>query len=155
MKIGDKMNVESKADKIKEWGVLPNATILRRLRNQGMTYKEIADLYGTTESGVWRAFDRAGLINQRPTYRDIVPWAVDRKFARTQIMQHLRTLAKMQAELEVSPKDVESAKNWIADMESEGVILAYHPEAPANVASSKGGFYYVKREPGDEGWFRE
>lgn len=149
------MMQEEKANKIKEWGVLPNATILRRLRNQGMTYKEIADLYGTTESGVWRAFDRAGLIKQRPTYRDVVPWQVDRKFSQTQIMLHLRTLAKMQAGLPVPAKDEASAMRWQEDMKRDGVILAYHPEAPANSASDAGGFYYARREPSDEGWFRE
>lgn len=149
------MENEKRADKIKEWGVLPDAAVLRRLRNQGMTYGEIADLYGVTESGVWRAFDRAGLISQRPTYRDVVPWTVDRQFSRTQIMQYLRAMAKMQARLPVSDSQRRSVERWLEYMKESGVVLAYHPEAPPNDASSMGGFYYARREDGDDDFFRE
>lgn len=149
------MNNEIKADKVKEWGVLPDAAVLRRLRNQGMTYKEIAELYGVTESGVWRAFDRADLIKSRPTYRNVVPWKVDRKFSQTAIMKHLRTMAKMQAELPVGHEDERSLTEWLDDMQRDNVILAYHVDAPPNAASEAGGFYYTERNPDEQGWFRE
>ena len=149
------MNNESKAEKTKDWGVLPDATVLRRLRNRGMTYKEIAELYGVTESGVWRAFDRASLIKARSTYRDVVPWKVDRKFARTEVMRHLRTMAKMQAELPVTSTDEQSLLRWLDHMKEDGVVLAYHPDAPPNDAAGVGGFYYTERQEGEEGWFRE
>lgn len=149
------MNSETKAEKIKEWGVLPDATVLRRLRNRGMTYQEIADLYGVTVSGVWRAFERANLIKSRPTYRDVVPWRIDRKFSQTEVMRHLRTMAKMQAELPIPSRDEKSLLSWLDDMKRDGVILAYHPDAPPNAASEPGGFYYVEREEDEEGWFRE
>lgn len=149
------MNDEIKAEKIKGWGVLPDAAVLRRLRNKGMTYKEIADLYGVTESGVWRAFDRASMISSRATYRDVVPWKVDRKFSRTEIMRHLRTMAKMQAELPVSAADEKALTAWLDNMSADNVVLAYHPDAPPNDAAGVGGFYYAEREPGETGWFRE
>lgn len=146
------MSNEEKAERAKEWGVLPDAAVLRRLRNSGMTYAQIAELYGVTESGVWRAFDRAGLIVQRPTYRDVVPWVVDRKFSPTQVMQHLRTMARMQAKLPVSEADRLALERWLARMRESGVVLAYHPEAPPNEASQTGGFYYAERaeEDGDD-----
>lgn len=148
------MEHEERADRAKEWGVLPDAAVLRRLRNQGMTYQEIADLYGVTESGVWRAFDRAGLISQRPTYRDVVPWKVGAEVATTQIAINLRTMAKKQAGLPVSERDNIALDRWLQHMRESNVVLAYHPEAPPNDASSKGGFYYVAREEGDEDFFR-
>lgn len=147
--------MEDKARKVQEWGVLPDATVLRRLRNQGMSYKKIGELYNVTESGVWRAFERAGMIKQRPTYRDVVPWKIGREVATTQTMMNLRSMAKRQAGLPIGEQDERILNNWLESMKESNVVLAYHPDAPPNDASSKGGFYYVEREESDgDEWFR-
>lgn len=141
--------------KEKQWGVMPEAATLRRLKAEGKTYKEIAAEYGVTESGAWRAFDRAGLIKTRMSYRDVAPWQIDRKHARTTIMQHLRTMAKLQGNQEVSSSDQTSLNSWLQYLEENNLVVAYSVDTPPNEASpSIGGFSYLPRNDFDESIFR-
>ncbi len=141
--------------KEKLWGVMPDAATLRRLKAAGKTYQEIASEYGVTESGAWRAFDRAGLIKTRMSYRDVAPWVIDRKYSRTSVMKHLRTMAKLKGGQEVSGSDQASFSAWKKHLEENSLVLAYSPDTPPNEASpSIGGFSYEPRIASDESIFR-
>lgn len=129
---------------------LPDTTTLRRLRSQGFTQKEIAETYGAHESAVWKALMRAGFIAPSSTYRDILPWEIDRAHKATAIMERFRSIVKQKKGAALRPDEELLLNNWMRDLEANNLVVAYHKDAPPNSASSKGGFYYVPREPQDD-----
>lgn len=133
---------------------LPDAATLHRLREQGWRLTDIAEKYGVTESGVWRALERANMIEGRSTYRDILPWIVSQEHQSTAVMKKFRTMLHQREGREIAPADLAALNKWLAQLEEAGLVVNYHPEAPANDASSKGGFYYTERKPEDSGIIR-
>lgn len=128
---------------------LPPANVLRQMRLKGMKLKEIAAEYDVTEPAVWRAMERAGLIAQRETFKDFLPWRVAPEHKTTAIMERLRTMLKQKNGETTTDTEERLLREWIEGLMANDVILNYHPEAPANAASSKGGFYYSPRTPED------
>ncbi|GAA1358524.1 hypothetical protein GCM10009596_11850 [Arthrobacter rhombi] len=137
------------------WRKLPDTRTLLALRARGMTLAGIAELYGTTESGVQRALHRAEANVGRRTYRDILPWAIDATHRSTAIMGHIRVLARQRSGLEVPASSLLALQAWLDWLEESGLVLNYHPEAPPNPASRTGGFYYMDRRPDDEWIIRQ
>lgn len=129
---------------------LPDSTTLLRLRRQGFTQKEIAETYGASESAVWKALMRAGFIEPTITYKDILPWDIAKEHKATAIMERFRSIVKQRKKATLRPDEQIMLDNWLADLEANNLVVNYHPEAPANSASSKGGFYYVPRTPEDD-----
>lgn len=134
---------------------LPDTTTLVRLRRNGWTLDRIAEEYGATRTGVWKALERAGKTNPMPTYRDVIPWRISPEHQDTGIMVRIRALVRQRQGVPLPEGEERRLKEWLQGMNEMGVVLNYHPEAPANAASTKGGFYYVPREPGDEWIFRK
>jgi transcriptional regulator with XRE-family HTH domain len=129
---------------------LPDGTTLRRLRTQGWTQKEIADTYHVSESAVWKALMRAGYASPAPTYRDVIPWEIDDAHKATSIMEKFRAIVKQQKGAPLRPEEASQLERWLAELEKNNVVVNYHPDAPANAASAKGGFYYSPRTPEDD-----
>jgi transcriptional regulator with XRE-family HTH domain len=129
---------------------LPDSTTLRRLRAQGQTQKEIAQAYGASESAVWKALQRAGYIDPMMTYRDILPWEIDEAHKATAIMERFRSIVKQRKNVPLRPDEEVLLNRWLADLEANELVVNYHPEAPANSASTKGGFYYVPKAADDD-----
>lgn len=130
---------------------LPDSTTLRRLRANGWTQKEIADTYGASESAVWKALQRSGGYGQpEPTYKDILPWDLANEHKATAIMERFRSIVKQKKGAELRPEEEHLLNRWLKDLSDNNLVVAYHPDAPPNSASSKGGFYYTEREPGDD-----
>lgn len=131
------------------------AEALVRLRRQGWSQVDIGRTYGVTQSAVWKALNRAGYTDPRPTtYRDVFPYQVEARHTGTSIMERLRSLAKQRAGLALEEEEEVSLKRWLDALEENGVVVAYHPDAPPNSASQKGGFYFTPRKPEDEWIFR-
>lgn len=128
---------------------LPDAATLASLRDKGMRIKDIAERYDVTEAAVWRALTKAGLVPQRKSTRDILPWKIERKHAGAQIMTHFRMIVRQINGEEIPPSDLRRLTEWLTALDEDGVSVAYHPDAPPNQASSTGGFYYVAREDRD------
>jgi hypothetical protein len=133
---------------------LPDITTLRLLRAEGQKLHEIAGTYGVGESAVWKALERGGLTNPLPTFHQIVPWEIEGSHRKTAIMDHIRTIARERAGGDVSPGRLAYAHKWINYMENSGLVLAYDPTAPANIATRNGGFHYLPRTENDEWIFR-
>lgn len=134
---------------------LPDARTLLELRERGMTLASIAALYGVTEGGVQRALERANLNLGRRTYRDILPWAIAPEHRSTAIMGHIRVLARQRSGQDVPADRLRLLHEWLDWLDGQSLVLNYHPEAPPNPASRKGGFYYMDRRPADEWILRQ
>ncbi|MGZ4659648.1 MAG: helix-turn-helix domain-containing protein [Arthrobacter sp.] len=131
---------------------LPDSTTLRRLRAQGHTQKEIADAYGASESAVWKALQRAGYIDPVMTYKDILPWDIDEAHKATAVMERFRSIVKQKKGTPLRPEEETLLNRWLADLAANDLVVNYHPEAPANAASLKGGFYYVPKDHEMDDW---
>lgn len=131
---------------------LPDSTTLRRLRAQGHTQKEIAATYGVSESAVWKALQRAGYTDPQVTYRDILPWEIDEAHKATAVMERFRSIVKQKKGAPLRPEEEVLLQRWLRDLEANELVVNYHPEAPANSASTKGGFYYVPKNAEIDDW---
>ncbi|KAD3515025.1 hypothetical protein GD627_11995 [Arthrobacter yangruifuii] len=134
---------------------LPDNTTLRQLRAQGMRLIDIAEKYGVTEAGVWKALERAGFTETRATYKDILPWEIADEHKSTAVMDRFRSITKQKAGGELSAHEAKLLEDWLQDLAASDVVVAYHKDAPPNSASRKGGFYYVPRTEQDEWIIRE
>lgn len=134
---------------------LPDNTILRTLRSQGHRLKDIAREYGVTEAAVWKALERAGFTENKPTYQDLVPWDIDPKHRSTAVAQRLRSIVKQRKGVPLNPTEQHLLDTWLQVMKDNNVVLNYHKDAPGNDASRLGGFYYVPRLPEDESFIRQ
>jgi len=133
---------------------LPDNTVLRQLRAQGWKLKRIAEEYDVTEAAVWKALERAGFTETKETYQDHIPWPIHPIHRSTAVAQRLRAIMRQKKGQVLNPTEQHLLDTWLQAMKDADVVLDYHPEAPPNDASRKGGFFYVKREPTDEGIFR-
>lgn len=129
---------------------LPDSATLRRLRTQGYTQKEIAETYGVSESAVWKALMRAGYTEPLATYKDILPWEIEEKHKATAIMERFRSIVKQRKGAPLRPQEELLLNKWLKDLEANELVVNYHPAAPANSASTKGGFYYVPKAADDD-----
>lgn len=129
---------------------LPDSATLRRLRASGLTQKDIAKSYGVSDSAVWKALMRAGYAEPQATYKDILPWDIADEHKTTAVMDRFRSLVKQQNGGVLRREDEVLLNRWLHDLEVNGLVVNYHPEAPANSASTKGGFYYVPKSPDDD-----
>lgn len=129
---------------------LPDSATLRRLRANGFTQKDIANTYGVTDGAVWKALQRAGYTEPQATYKDILPWDIADEHKTTAVMDRFRSLVKQKNGGVLRREDELLLNRWLHDLEVNGLVVSYHPEAPANSASTKGGFYYVPKSPEDD-----
>lgn len=129
---------------------LPDSTTLRRLRAQGFTQKELAETYGASESAVWKAMQRAGYIKPATTYRDILPWEIAKEHKATAVMERFRSIVKQKKGAPLRQDEQVLLDRWLKDLDENGLVVNYHPAAPANSASLKGGFYYVPKTADDD-----
>ena len=129
---------------------LPDAQTLRRLRREGWTQRRIAETYEVSESAVWKALNQSGYTKPLATYKDILPWDVADEHKAVAIMERFRAINKQRTGAKLRPEEEQRLKAWLKELESEGLVVAYHPEAPPNSASSKGGFYYLPKSEQDE-----
>ena len=132
---------------------LPEVRTLVRMRNKGMTLKEIGDLYDTTEGGVWAALNEAGETTERHTYKEVIPYEIDERHRYLQIMEQFRRMNKLLRGGKLTDVDRRRLTKWLTAMKEDNVVVCYHPEAPAKgnaLSPVKGGFYYADREDSDQ-----
>lgn len=134
---------------------LPPAHELRQLRLKGLKLKEIAEMYNVTEPAVWRALERGGMVEIRSSAADMLPWKILPQHKTTAVMERFRTMLKQKNEQAITVTEQRLLDEWLLGLQQNGVVVNYHPDAPPNDASSKGGFYYVPRLPEDKWIIRE
>lgn len=129
---------------------LPDLTTLTRLRSQGWRLKDIAEAYDVTEAAVWKALERGGYTVPQKNVHDVIPWDVADEHKATAIMERFRSIVKQQKGALLRADEEKLLNRWLHDLTVNNVVVAYHPDAPPNAASRKGGFYYTERKPEDE-----
>lgn len=131
---------------------LPGNATLRRLRTKGWTQKRIAETYQVSESAVWKALRKAGYTEPLATYKDILPWDVAEEHKAVAIMERFRAIVKQHKGAQLRPEEASRLRAWLDDLEANGLVVNYHPTAPPNSASSKGGFFYVPKDVAQDDW---
>lgn len=134
---------------------LPDSATLRRLREEGWTQRRIAEEFEVTDGAVWKALQRAGYIDPLPTYKDVLPWEIDDEHKAVAIMERFRSIVKQKKGVPLRPDEEYQLNRWLRELKENDLVVNYHPEAPPNSASTKGGFYYVPKEPTDKWIIRE
>lgn len=129
---------------------LPPVEILVDMRSRGMKLKEIAAAYDVGEPAVWRALERAGKIEKKSGWAELLPWKVAPQHKTTAVMARFRTILKQKNGDPTTDVEERLLREWLEGLRDNDVVVNYHPDAPPNVASSKGGFYYVPRKDTDE-----
>lgn len=135
--------------------MLPDTATLRRMRANGWRLKDIAKEYGVSQAAVWKALERADLTVARTTYADILPWKIEAEHRATSIMQKFRMILRQRKGEVLGETEQRYLDTWLKLLEDSNVVVNYHPDAPPNDASKKGGFYYVERLPTDKWIVRE
>jgi transcriptional regulator with XRE-family HTH domain len=129
---------------------LPDSETLRRLRAQGWTQRKIAEKFLVSDGAVWKALQRAGYIDPLPTYKDVIPWDIAEPHKAVAIMERFRAIVKQKKGTPLRPDEEIQLHRWLHDLKVNNLVVNYHPDAPPNSASTKGGFYYVPRIPEDD-----
>lgn len=129
---------------------LPEVSTIQQLLRQGWTFASIANHYGVQEMTVWRKLQRAGIVGNKKTYRDYLPWSVLDEHRDAEVFRSLKSLYLLDDGEELSEKDQMRAYNLRKRLERANAVVGYHPKFPPNGASQIGGFYYASRQ-GDDG----
>lgn len=131
--------------------LLPDKTTLERLRRQGITYKEIAEMYGVTDAAVYLRLKADGLAKGRTvSHKDLIPWTVKGEHAHAHPALMLRVLSRRQQGLTNSEPRERMLDRWLAGLEEHNVVVCYDPDALPNPASPvTGGWFYSPRRKGD------
>lgn len=145
--------------------MLPGIEELKRMRDSGMSTKDIAEavnaenqkLLGDSyreigRSAVSRAFERAGEpwstgeTTKRVRYSDEIPWQVAKKDNRHYYLDNLRRWAQVNRGKELSIGDKVEYDRFVRALERDDVVIDYDPEE---------GWRKVPRRHGiDTGWIR-
>lgn len=132
--------------------LLPDNDVLKKLRNQGWSYEDIAQEYGVTKGAVYLRLRSANAVKDRPDYSHLIPWTVRVEHAHARPAQMLRFLGRREAGLSIPPAKERMLDRWLEDMREADCVVDYDPEFPPNPANPKnGGWHYRRRKPEDEG----
>lgn len=129
---------------------LPDADTLKRLRNQGWSYNDIANEYGVTKGAVYLQLQEAKATKKRPNYKHLIPWTVRKEHQYAHPPMMLRLLGRRQNGDDIPPVKERMLDKWLREVAAANVVVCYHPDTPPNPASPKsGGWYYATRKPTD------
>lgn len=130
--------------------ILPSDSILAKWREQGLTYRQIADrVYEQTGERVnpptiGAALSRAGLTD-RVRYDEALPWdKIMTKHNYHYAASMLRYYARRGRGLPLTAEQEERLDSWLERLKREKAIVVYRPDSPD-------GFYYVPRKKGERG----
>lgn len=131
--------------------VVPDATILRRYLDEGLTQAEIVEAWEkdsnvrVSRSSIGMAIDRYGLRSAHPRnrYEDLLPWKVLVEHRDHMDARMLRLEGRRRAGERLSHRDKVSLHNWLERLEAAGAVVHYDPDTPE-------GFHWVVPEEGDD-----
>ncbi len=130
------------------YGVLPDKTELRQMRDQGMTHQQIADEvfrrtgYKVTRNAVTVALQRHGLAEKPVRYSEEIPWRVKERHERNYALAMLRAYARRNRGIKLNIDQRQRLDSWLAQLAENDRVVTYRPDSPD-------GFYYVPRLPED------
>lgn len=130
--------------------LLPDVQRLVSLREEGKTYKQIAEWVEektgekVSPATVGAALSRAGKTNPLPRYEKHLPWVVRTQHISAYPARMLRALGRRDAGLPLSELDNQRLDSWLKQMRVEHALVAYVPE-------SEEGFYYIDGDWPEDG----
>lgn len=124
---------------------------MARLRRQGVTYKQIAEQYGVTETAVYLRLKADGLAgDQKVSHKELIPWVVKGEHHHAHPALMLRVLSRERQGLGNSQPRKRMLDKWLAEIKAADVVVCYDPDMPPNPASPiTGGWWYSRRRKGD------
>lgn len=130
------------------YGVLPDRTELRRMRDSGMTHQQIADEVErrtgqrVTRNAVTMAMARHGLSGNPTRYSEEIPWRVRQKHERHYALAMLRLYARTRRGVKLNRDQTQRLDSWLGQLRENDRVVYYEPDSPD-------GFYYVPRQAED------
>lgn len=103
-----------------------------------------------TTISMWSNFrNRRGLQARQASARDLdlVPWKVKDEHTWATPLTMLRLLARREGGFDLRDVDQTRLENWLDDLKQNDAVVHYEPDTDK-------GFFYVKREEGDEAYIR-
>lgn len=128
--------------------IVPEDRVLAAWLDEGLTHAEIADrIYEETGHKVARstvsvALHRAGLTEDRPRFKDEIPWRLKGKDLKAYPVRMLRLLGKRRAGMELTGEENKRLDNWLETMRAENAVVAHDPDANPSI-------FYIDRQPQD------
>lgn len=122
--------------------LLPDIQRLIELREEGMTYKQIAQWVeekthtSVSPASVGSALSRAGKTAPANRYENHLPWVVRVQHVGAYPARMLRALGRRHAGLPLSELDNQRLDSWLNQMREAHALVAYAPD-------TEEGFHYV------------
>lgn len=104
--------------------------VLRRMVEAGYPYKEIAEHFGVTVSGVQQAAQRYGIRRQRQSldHRRYIPWTLEAEHRHSGPATNLRRLSALAYGREIPLDAANTALRWANTLVEEGLDIRYDPK---------------------------
>lgn len=130
--------------------ILPPTSDLKRMVQQGMTHKEIAETlsretgYPVSRSTVSAALHRANATSPAKKYPEEIPWYVKEEHQTHYAARMLRLLGRRRKGITNSAEADQRLDSWLNQLAEAGAVVTYDPLTPE-------GFYYTHGEPDEKG----
>lgn len=127
---------------------------VEQLLRAGAAQLEVVRMYrdrgvDVTQSAISQAISSGRIKVNTDRNSGGIPWKLRPEHRHLHAARMLRTLARLEAGLEVGPSLLDQARTWREGLEIENSVITYDPE-------TKEGFWRVPRRPGiDTGWVRD
>lgn len=128
--------------------VLPPVSELKRLRDRGLSLRQIADLMEAltgervTPAGISASLTRAGYGMETPRYEELIPWRVQMRHQKHFYVRMLRLEGRRRAGLPLRPEDERRLDDFIEELRENNAVIHYNPDYGTE------GFYAVPRREG-------
>lgn len=128
--------------------LLPDAAELQKLRQSGLTLREIAEHIcedtgeKVTVAAISAALNRAGYGNEKVRYEDLIPWRVQMRHQKAYHVRMLRLEGRRRAGHKLRAEEQRRLDSWIEDLREAGAVIHYNPDYGTE------GFYAVPARPG-------
>ena len=119
----------------------------------GMTQLQVVQAYrdrgvSVAQSAISQAISSGRIKVDTNRNKGAIPWKLKPEHRHLHAARMLRTLARIEAGLEVGPSLVDQVRSWKEGLEIEDSVITYDPE-------TEEGFWRVPRRHGiDTGWVR-
>lgn len=127
---------------------LPSDDVLAGYAEQGMSNREIGNLYGTSSEAVRQALVRAGISKpERPSHARYLPWRIRADHVGHTLARRLRAYSKRVQGRHLAEGEARLLEEWLAFMDGGnrwGLPMSVHYDR-----NDPQGFWLEPRQPGD------
>lgn len=128
--------------------------LIHMIKDQQLTYPEIAHKTGLTVSGVNQAvrrLRRRGQLEPSTYTKHEWPWKLIQKHLRTRVYQYLASLSRLSQGQELPPETTNTAIRWAQALVDQKLDVDYDANEPPNEFNAAGGFKTVPATP--DNWY--